>query len=153
MFRTVFAPNIRSSKLHIQQQAYCLLLYVRFWAPDDGWKDRPKHVECITSINNMRNRYIFWFYYRNILRYMVLWMSNLHPMTFAQRPNRLTTHFSERIPVVKRRMTVHCSWLYVLEFRRISLPLLGSDPRFLGHPVHSPVSIPTELTHSIFLVV
>ena len=27
-------------------------------------------------------------------------------MTFAQRRNRLTTHFSERIPVVKRRMAV-----------------------------------------------
>jgi len=28
-------------------------------------------------------------------------------MTFAQRRNHLTTHFSERIPVVKRHMTVH----------------------------------------------
>ena len=28
-------------------------------------------------------------------------------MTFAQRRNCLTTHFSERIPVVKRRMTVY----------------------------------------------
>jgi len=27
-------------------------------------------------------------------------------MTFAQRRNRLTTHFSERISVVKRRVTV-----------------------------------------------
>jgi len=27
-------------------------------------------------------------------------------MTFAQRRNRLTTHFSERIPVAKRRMNV-----------------------------------------------
>jgi len=27
-------------------------------------------------------------------------------MTFAQRRNRLTTHFSERIPVVKRRISV-----------------------------------------------
>ena len=27
-------------------------------------------------------------------------------MTFAQRRNRLTTHFSEGIPVVKRRMSV-----------------------------------------------
>jgi len=26
---------------------------------------------------------------------------------FAQRRNRLTTHFSERIPVVKRRISVH----------------------------------------------
>ena len=32
--------------------------------------------------------------------------NKLHSMTFAQRRNRLTTHFSERIPVVKRRMTV-----------------------------------------------
>jgi len=31
----------------------------------------------------------------------------VHSMTFAQRRNRLTTHFSERIPVVKRRMTVY----------------------------------------------
>ena len=29
-----------------------------------------------------------------------------HSMTFAQRRNRLTTHFSERIPVVKRRISV-----------------------------------------------
>jgi len=27
-------------------------------------------------------------------------------MTFAQRRNRLTTHFSERIPVLQQRMTV-----------------------------------------------
>jgi len=27
-------------------------------------------------------------------------------MTFAQRRNRLTTHFSERIPVVKRHISV-----------------------------------------------
>jgi len=27
-------------------------------------------------------------------------------MTFAQRRSRLTAHFSERIPVVKRRMAV-----------------------------------------------
>jgi hypothetical protein len=33
----------------------CLLLYVQSWAPDDGRKDRPKHVECFTRINNWRN--------------------------------------------------------------------------------------------------
>jgi len=27
-------------------------------------------------------------------------------MTFAQRRNHLTTHFSERIPVVKRRISL-----------------------------------------------
>jgi len=33
-------------------------------------------------------------------------------MTFAQRRNRLTTHFSERIPVVKRLIFV---LVYILE--------------------------------------
>jgi len=31
----------------------------------------------------------------------------LQSMTFARRRNRLTTHFSESIAVVKRRMTVY----------------------------------------------
>jgi len=29
----------------------CLLLYVQSWSPDDGRKDRPKHVECHSKIN------------------------------------------------------------------------------------------------------
>ena len=28
-------------------------------APDDGRKDRPKHLECFTRINNLRNRCMF----------------------------------------------------------------------------------------------
>jgi len=31
-------------------------------------------------------------------------------MTFAQRRNRLTTHFSQRIPVVKRRIYICTQW-------------------------------------------
>ena len=58
MFRTVFPSIIRSSKLHI-----CLLTYVGFWSPDDGRKDRPKHVERFTRINNLRNRCML--YYKN----------------------------------------------------------------------------------------
>jgi len=29
----------------------CLLLYVQSCTPDDGRKDRPKHVECHSKIN------------------------------------------------------------------------------------------------------
>ena len=29
----------------------CLLLYVQSCTPDDGRKDRPKHVECHSEIN------------------------------------------------------------------------------------------------------
>jgi len=28
----------------------CMLLYVQSWTPDDGRKDRPKHVECYSKI-------------------------------------------------------------------------------------------------------
>jgi len=38
-------------------------------------------------------------------------------MTFAQRRNRLTTHFSERTPVINRRVSVHSfSYSGVVEF-------------------------------------
>jgi len=30
----------------------CLLLYVQSWTPDDGRKDRPKHVECHSPPKN-----------------------------------------------------------------------------------------------------
>jgi len=36
----------------------CLLPYVQFVAPDDGRKERLKHAECFTRINNLRKRCI-----------------------------------------------------------------------------------------------
>jgi len=71
MFRTAFPSIIRSSKLRIHQRYmsksccyllqqvaeavwHILLLYTQFWAPDDGRKGRPKHVERFTRINNLR---------------------------------------------------------------------------------------------------
>ena len=64
MFRTVSASIIRSPKLYIHLQVYVtqvlwllaskqpqnlydiyLKMYVQFWTPDDGRRDRPKHVE------------------------------------------------------------------------------------------------------------
>jgi len=74
MFQAVFPSISRSSKLRIQQRymsnscCYLLLLgmrwnsavwhmsllYKQFWTPDDGRKDRPKHVERFTRINNFR---------------------------------------------------------------------------------------------------
>jgi len=63
MFRTVFPSIIRSMTLYMQHQVYVkeaqrlrkhslnlfdiyLMLYVQSQTPDDGRKDRPKHVEC-----------------------------------------------------------------------------------------------------------
>jgi len=62
MFQTVFPSIIRSLRLYIQhhtiqvlwllagkqpQNLYDihLMMYVQFWTPDNGRKDRPKHVE------------------------------------------------------------------------------------------------------------
>ena len=79
MFLMVFPSIIKSQRLYIQHQLYviqvrrlqstnlydiCLMLYVQCWTPDDGRKDRPKHVEWY-SINS-KNRASSWFYYRNI---------------------------------------------------------------------------------------
>jgi hypothetical protein len=80
MFRTVFPSIIRSSKTAYTAAVYfkqlllsgmrwnCTsisspiaaavwhipLLYKQFWAPDVGRKNRPKHVERFTRINNLR---------------------------------------------------------------------------------------------------
>jgi len=35
----------------------CFLLYVQSWTPDDGRKDRPKHVECHSK---KKNTLIYW---------------------------------------------------------------------------------------------
>jgi len=52
-------------------------------------------------------------------------------MTFAQRRNRLTTHFSESIPVVKRRISV-----YVKTYTRLPTKII---PYWLTYSMeHSP---------------
>ena len=73
MFQTVPPPIIRSTKLYIQRQVlsnqYCcmlqqaavlvgryLTLYVQFCAPDDGRRNRLKHVEQFIEINGSRKR-------------------------------------------------------------------------------------------------
>ena len=55
----------------------------------------------------------------------------IHSMTFAQRRNRLTTHFSERIPVVKRRTSVYMSVPFVTPFD--------------GPPCYSMINVPIPL--------
>ena len=87
MFQTVFLSIIRSSKRHIQRLVFVrplllpatslarlaagssngLTLYVPFWAPDDGQKNRLKHVERLTEINKLWNVTSCWLYSANIL--------------------------------------------------------------------------------------
>jgi len=96
MFQRIFPFIIRSSRLYIQQQTdtalcllvyplanrqqylfdKCLLLYVRSWTPDDGRKDRPKHVECHSKINKFDTVvHLVGFTMGIILRCTALWKS------------------------------------------------------------------------------
>ena len=38
------------------------MLYIQFWAPDDGWRNRPKYVEHFTGINKLCNAASCWLY-------------------------------------------------------------------------------------------
>jgi len=62
----LLASKLASRQQYLFDILVCLLLYVQSWTPDDGRKDRPKHVECHPKI-----KYIWyigascWFYCRN----------------------------------------------------------------------------------------
>ena len=49
--------------LHVSDKY--LTLYVQFWVPDDGRKNRLKHVERLTEINKLWNVASCWFYSAN----------------------------------------------------------------------------------------
>jgi len=62
-FRRFFCPsstaqNCTYSVRHLSDQY--LKLYVQFWAPDDGRKNRLKHAERLTEINKLRNVASCW---------------------------------------------------------------------------------------------
>jgi len=57
-----------------------LMLYVGSWIPDDGRKDRPKHVEWYSI--NFKNCASSWFYYKNISRCTVPWTLNLYEICY-----------------------------------------------------------------------
>jgi hypothetical protein len=61
----------------------------------------------------------------------------VHSMTFAQRRNRLTTHFLGRIPVVKRHMTI--SGLFFVDpedVRSLSLGVIWNFSKETGFLCH-----------------
>jgi hypothetical protein len=150
LFRTGFPFIIRSSKQRIQQRymsnscCYLLLsgmrwncssisspiaaavwhiplLFTLFWAPDEGRKDRPKHVERFTKINNLRWQVhlvgctIGMYYDARTYEYYTLWL--LMPISWNGSCGSLqlcTSHafLTYSLYVIK---PVHLSfWSYIL---------------------------------------
>ena len=94
-FLTVSPSIIRSIRLYIQHQVYViqvlwlqpqnlydiyLILYMQSQTPDDGRRDRPKHVESSSKKKKVNLSYCAsgWFCYRTILRRMVLQTSSTY---------------------------------------------------------------------------
>ena len=53
------------------------MLYIHFWAPDDGRRNRLKHVEHFTEMNKLCNAASCWLYLEIRLRCTDPWSSNL----------------------------------------------------------------------------
>ena len=69
-FRRFFCPSSEAQNCTYSASYWSdkyLMLYVRFWAPDDGRKNHLKHVEHLTEINKLRNVASCWLYTANIL--------------------------------------------------------------------------------------
>jgi len=75
---------------------------MQFWAPDDGRKNRLKHVERLTDINKLRNVASCWLYSENILvmhghmnvKCTPCSVHNCHSCYTVLQTDKLTTHFN-----------------------------------------------------------
>jgi len=68
-FRRFFRPSLGAQNCTYRVRYWSdkyLTLYVQFWAPDDGWKNRLKHVERLTEINKLWSGASCWLYSANI---------------------------------------------------------------------------------------
>ena len=56
------------------------MLYIQFWAPDDGRMNRLKHVEHFTKLNKLCNVAFCWLYLKIycFLSYALLWRIDLY---------------------------------------------------------------------------
>ena len=68
-FRWVFRPSSGAQNCTYRVRYWSdkyLTLYVQVWAPDDGRKNRLKHVERLTEINKLWNVASCWLYTANV---------------------------------------------------------------------------------------
>jgi len=62
-FRRVFCPSLVAQSCTYSVRYWSdkyLTMYVQFWSPDDGQKNRLKHVERLTKINKLWNVASCW---------------------------------------------------------------------------------------------
>jgi len=68
-FRRVFRPSSGAQNCTYSARYWSdkyLTLYVQLWAPDDGRKNRLKHVQRLTEINKLWNVASCWLYSVNL---------------------------------------------------------------------------------------
>jgi hypothetical protein len=91
------------------------MLCIQFWAPDDGWRNRLKHVEQFTAINKLRNVASFGHTWKcpascfDIRLYRVV--TKLYQLVRSSRHSRplkmpISCSFNTREPNTKRRSLI-----------------------------------------------
>jgi hypothetical protein len=133
MFRTVLPSIIRSSRLYTQHQVYViqvrwllssrhemfhlvlasmqstnrydiyLMPCVQSWTPDDGRKDRPKHVE--------------WYSINSKIVHLVGFTIEIRRQGFNENINSKSMHLLVCINIIVSRCTVQKSTMYVCRSR------------------------------------
>jgi len=68
-FRQFFHPSsgAQNCTYSVRYLSDWYLMYVQFWAPDDGRKNRLKHVEHLTEINKLWHVASCWLYSANMI--------------------------------------------------------------------------------------
>ena len=75
----------------------CPMLYIQFWAPDDGWRNRLKHAQHFTEINKLCNIASCWLYLKIRLRCADPWTSNLVISVAVQTIGPIFKEFQEQL--------------------------------------------------------
>jgi len=105
-FRTVFLSIIRSSRLYTQHQVYViqvswllaseqstnlydiyLVLCVQSWTPDDGQKDRPKHVEWFRVCKSVHHHTFNWITQPDAVVSQVYYLTFIYSSTCFGHPH------------------------------------------------------------------
>jgi len=111
MFRTVFPSIIRSSRLHIQQQAYVKQLLLPAASSLELLMMDGKTVWNMQCV--LREKIIgetgasCWFYYRNILRCADLWTSDLFGLLYVEVQMSLILYFNRKLHCMKLGCEYH----------------------------------------------
>ena len=92
-----------------KERKWNLTQYMQLWAPDDGRKNRPKHVERLTDINKLWNVASCWLYSANTI-WTVCALSHLFQQPSAEKREHSVVTGWKRLLFVCLVGLAPCGW-------------------------------------------